>query len=160
MTQPGLLFSRFITACLLGAGLGVCYDFLHPGGKRAIHIRDGLFLPILFAFGIYLGFGVCQGDLRLVYSFGLLLGALAWHFSLGRLFRPLISRIFHIVFLPLKKFFQFLSGFWKKTIAIAKKWSTINIMGIMSKERQRRKSSWRKRSDPTSASHFAPAHRQ
>ncbi len=132
MTTPALLFSRFLTACLLGVGLGVLYDLLSCLPRALRHLWDGLFIIGLFAFGIYLGFGVCGGDLRPVYSAGLFIGAAAWHYSLGRWFRQLIlgifrviARLISIIFKPFEKIYAIISLFFKKTFALRKKSSTI-----------------------------------
>ena len=128
MTAPALLFSRFLTAGLLGAGLGVVYDLLACLPRALRHIGDGIFVIALFVCGIYLGFAVCGGDLRPVYSAGLLIGVIGWHYSLGRLLRPLILRLFRllgqafsIIFRPFKKIIEFISHFFKKTFAFVKK---------------------------------------
>lgn len=132
MTPPALLFSRFLTACLLGVGLGIFYDLLSCLPKALRHLGDGIFVIGLFAFGIYLGFGVCGGDLRPIYSAGLFIGAIGWHYSLGRLFRRLIlaffrilAHLFSLIFKPFEKIFSIILLFFKKTFAIIKKSSTI-----------------------------------
>ena len=111
---PALLFSRFLTAGLLGIGLGFFYDFLTALPKKLIHLADLLFVLLLFAFGIYLGFGICEGDLRPTYSIGLFMGAGIWHFSVGRRLRPLffalfryIGRVFSFFWTPFQKIFAF-----------------------------------------------------
>ena len=98
MMPPELLFSRFLTACLLGVGLGFLYDFLTALPRRIIHIADGIFILALFACGIYFGFGICSGDLRPVYSFGFLIGASVWHYTAGKYLRALFSSIFTHIF--------------------------------------------------------------
>ncbi len=132
MTPPALLFSRFLTACLLGVGLGLIYDFLTALPRKCIHLADGVFVLMLFAFGIYLGFGVCDGDLRPTYSIGLFAGAAIWHFSVGKRlqflfssFFRLIGRLFSCFWMPFKKIFAIICLFSKKTFAYIKKWSTI-----------------------------------
>ena len=128
MTPPALLFSRFLIACLMGTMLGLLYDFLSAFPRPLRHISDGLFLLALFAFGIQLGFGVCEGDLRPAYSAGLFAGFLLWRGTLGRLLRPLIflvaryirgvfSRIWGIC----RKMSKNISVFCKKLFAIVKK---------------------------------------
>ena len=128
MSTTTLLFSRFLIACLLGAGLGIIYDFFACLPRTLRHIGDGFFVIALFVCGIYLGFAVCQGDLRPVYSAGLLLGVVGWYYSLGRLLRPLFFRLcrllgqaFSIIFRPFKKIFGLFPLFFKKTFALLKK---------------------------------------
>ncbi len=132
MSTTTLLFSQFLIACLLGAGLGVVYDLLACLPRTLRHIGDGFFVIVLFVCGIYLGFAVCRGDLRPVYSAGLLLGVVGWHYSLGRLLRPFILRLFRllannfcIVFKPFKKIFGFIPLFIKKHLHYLKNESTI-----------------------------------
>ena len=132
MTPPALLFSRFLTACLLGVGLGILYDLLLCLPRALRHLADALFITGLFAFGIYLGFGVCGGDLRPVYSVGLFIGAMGWHYSLGKFLRRLVLAVFRvlahffsIIFKPFEKMFSIISLFSKKTFALRKKSSTI-----------------------------------
>lgn len=128
MSSPTIVFSQFLTACLLGVGLGVFYDLTASLPRVLRHLGDGIFILGLFACGIYLGFGVCDGDLRPIYSFGLLLGVLCWHYTLGRVVRFLFSKLFRSIFSFfsgifhfLKKIFRFLSLFFKKTFAIREK---------------------------------------
>ncbi len=128
MTPPALLFSRFLTACLLGAGLGLLYDLLASLPRLLRHLGDGIFVVGLFACGIYLGFAVCGGDLRLSYSAGLFVGAVLWHCSLGYLLRPLFSHIFtglgRIISFFYRIFEKIITVIWlffKKTFALKTK---------------------------------------
>ena len=132
MNTTALLFSRFVIACLLGVGLGTIYDLLSCLPRALRHIGDGLFVVALFICGIYLGFAVCQGDLRPVYSAGLLLGVIGWHYSFGKLLRPLILRLFRLwanifskIFKTFKKIFCFIPFFIKKHLHYLKNESTI-----------------------------------
>lgn len=121
MTPPALLFSRFLMACLLGVGLGFCYSFLTSLPRKLIHLADSVFILLLFAFGIYLGFGICHGDLRPVYSIGLLVSAAGWHFSVGKHLQSLFSsffrclgQLFSFFCIPFKKIIAFILLFSKK----------------------------------------------
>ena len=49
MTPPVLLFSRFLSACLLGGGLGIFYDLFTPLPRIVRHFTDALFVFALFA---------------------------------------------------------------------------------------------------------------
>ncbi len=128
MTPPALLFFRFLIACLLGGGLGIFYDLLTPFPRCLRPLTDSLFVIGLFACGIYLGFGICEGDLRISYSAGLFAGFLLWRNTLGRLLRPLLALVFRFVagiFFHIwtfcKKISKNISVFCKKTFAIVKK---------------------------------------
>ena len=113
MTHPAISAQQLLTALLLGLGLGLCYGFLRPLYRIGNWLRDLLFLPCILSFWVYLGFGICGGDLRLGYFTALAAGALLWECTIGRLLRPLFfgfwGGIFHIfTFLShcLKKFFK------------------------------------------------------
>lgn len=128
MTPPALLFSRFLIACLLGGGLGIFYDILTPFPRFLRPLTDGFFIIGLFVCGIYLGFGICEGDLRPAYSTGLFVGFLIWRNTFGRLLRPLLSLIFGFLSCIFGKFWMVcrkisknIFGFCKKTFAIVKK---------------------------------------
>ena len=128
MTPPALLFSRFLIACLLGSGLGIFYDLLTGFPRCLRHVCDGIFVLALFACGLYLGFAICEGDLRLSYSAGLFVGFLLWHSTLGRLLRTVISGISRFlkgIFYQLgaicEKIAKNISVFCKKTFALVKK---------------------------------------
>lgn len=86
MSTPAQALLCLGWSCLFGAGLGMVYGFLRPVRPRAL--ADVLFLICLGWAGIYLGFGICQGDLRLGYAAGLLVGGVAWDLTMGRLLRP------------------------------------------------------------------------
>ena len=128
MTPPSLLFSRFLIACLMGGALGLCCDILGILPRVLRHLWDGVFVVFLFACGIQLGFGVCEGDLRPAYSTGLLVGFFIWQHTLGRLLRPLFSRfsrccqdVFAKIWAICKKMMKNISVICKKLFAIVKK---------------------------------------
>ena len=128
MTAPGAAAGRFLSACLLGVGLGVVYAFLRPPRQKHPHLSDTLFLLALFPAWIYLGFGICGGDLRLGYTAGLFLGTWAGAATLGRLLQPLFCFLWKILTFPLhllKKFFKKMKKIAKKLLASGKKWFTM-----------------------------------
>lgn len=113
MTAPILALQRFAIAVALGAALGVYYGFLRPLRPRHTTLSDLLFLPAAFWVWLYLGFAVCQGDLRLSYSAGLLCGGFLWELTVGRLLRPvfagfwrLLRGIWAFFTRPIKNFFK------------------------------------------------------
>ena len=112
MTAPALFLQRYLAACALGVGLGVWYGFLRPVRPRTL--GDLLFLPILFWAWLYLSFGICKGDLRLGYCSGLLVGGLAWEWTVGRWLRPIFSGFW---------------GFWQKIFI--KLWKNIIIFSAV-----------------------------
>jgi hypothetical protein len=128
MTPPGIAAERFLIALLLGCPLGFWYGFLRPLGGRNSLIRDSLFILAAAAFWVVLGFGVCQGDLRIVYLFGLLAGSLIWDLTMGVILKPIfagfwkyLDGLFDLFLWPMKKILHFL----KILFASVKKWVTI-----------------------------------
>jgi hypothetical protein len=88
MNGPAEDARRFLLGCLLGAGLGFVYGFLRPPRKKHPHLSDLCFSVAAVWAWLQLSFGVCDGDLRLWYTAGLGLGAVAWEVTFGRLLRP------------------------------------------------------------------------
>ena len=128
MTAPEEAARRFLWACLLGLPLGAAYDFLRPLRPKFTAVSDGLFLLAAGWAWLYLGFGICRGDLRLGYSAGLLAGGLVWEGTAGVVFRPvsasfwkLVEGILQKMALPIKK----ISKFLKILFASGEKWVTI-----------------------------------
>lgn len=113
MNPPLLDIQRFGCACLLGLGLGILYGALHPLRRHHRHIADALFSAGLFYAWLYLSFAVCRGDLRLAYACGLPLGCISEERTLGRLLRPVYSKIWSI----LAHFLSLIFLFFKKIFA-------------------------------------------
>ena len=66
---------------LLGGGLGLIYGFLRFFRPR--WFADLLFIIALFQVWLYLGFGLCGGDLRMGYTLSLCGGIVLWECSFG-----------------------------------------------------------------------------
>ena len=94
---PETAFFRLVASLLLGAALGLLYGFLRPLGRRHRHLADGLVVLGAWWAYIYLGFGLCAGDLRLGYVWGLLAGAVVWEATAGRWLQPVFSGIWQIL---------------------------------------------------------------
>ena len=88
MTAPALAAHRFLCCCLLGAALGVYYEFLRPLRPRHTFAADVLFLSGGAWVWLLMSFRVCRGDLRLGYSAGLLAGGIVWDLVFGGLIAP------------------------------------------------------------------------
>ena len=132
MTAPAVAALRFALACALGLGLGVVYSFLRPLRPRFTPLSDGLFVLSLLAAWVYLGFGICGGDLRLGYTAGLFVGVCLWEWTAGRRLSPLFSRFWRFLGLllrgitaPIRVIFRFFSKFTKIVFAYRKKSGTI-----------------------------------
>ena len=100
MTAPAIAAIRFCLAGAVGAGLGLFYGFLRPLRRKGNTLPDLIFVIAAFLGWVYVGFGICGGDLRTAWFFGMILGGLCFEATLGRLLRPV--------------FF----GFWKAMAAI------------------------------------------
>ena len=132
MTAPYLAAQRFAIACLLGCALGAYYGFLRPLRPKWTTLSDILFLLGGFWVWIYLGFGICGGDLRMGYTAGLFLGGIVFERTVGRWLRSLfrtfwdvIGKILGFFLLPVKKFFKIIADFTKFLFATGKKWGTM-----------------------------------
>ena len=141
MTAPALAAHRFVCCCLLGAALGVYYEFLRPLRPRYTLAADALFLTGCVWVWLIMSFRVCRGDLRLGYSAGLLAGGIVWDLAFSSLIAPIFSGFWKFVrailgfaLLPAKKF----SEFAKILFASAKKWVTIKWNHRREKRRKRR----------------------
>lgn len=119
MTDPVLDARRFGIACLLGLGLGLYYGFLRPLRPRHTGLSDLLFLPALFYGWLYLSFGICDGDIRLSYSMGLLVGAVVFQWTAGRWLRTIFQGFWRVIGKIYRQIFNFLKNFLKKTQKIA-----------------------------------------
>ena len=97
VNAPLLAAQRFGIACLLGCGLGLYYGILRPLRPKWTGLSDVLFLLGGFWVWIYLGFGVCQGDLRMGYTAGLFLGGIIWESTAGRWLRPVFQHFWKII---------------------------------------------------------------
>ena len=121
---------HLLQGLLLGGGLGLFYGFLRPFRPR--WLGDLAFVAALFWAWIYLGYGLCGGDLRMGYSLSLLVGIVLWECSFGRFLRPVfssfwkwISRAFRTIWLPFKKLYKKMGDFINFLFARSKKWVTI-----------------------------------
>lgn len=118
MTAPALAAHRFLCCCLLGAALGVYYEFLRPLRPRHTFAADVLFLSGGAWVWLLMSFRVCRGDLRLGYSVGLLAGGIVWDLVFGGLIAPVFSGFWKFVrsllgfaLIPAKKNFKICKNF-------------------------------------------------
>ena len=96
MTPPEAAAGRFAAAWILGVGLGILYAFLGPPRRHCLHLTDAVFLSAMAVAWIYLGFGICGGDLRLGYTAGLFGGTILGALSLGKLLQPIFCLFWKI----------------------------------------------------------------
>ena len=115
---------------LLGGGLGLFYGFLRFFKPR--WLADLFFIIGLFWTWIYLGFGICGGDLRLAYTLSLVLGCILWECSFGKLLRPVFSAFWQGIHRLFFRIWQLFKNILKKAwifknflFARSKKWVTI-----------------------------------
>jgi hypothetical protein len=122
---PAIAAGRFAAAWLMGLGLGFFFDFFRPIARKAPLLADLLFAPILLFAWVYLSFGICRGDIRPGITLGLLLGAVCFCCTLGRLLRPVFDRFFRLIFLPFEKIFKKIGKIAKNMFASGKKSATM-----------------------------------
>ncbi len=127
MTPPALSAARAAMGCLMGMGLGVIYSFLRPLRPRWTGLADLLFLAAFGAAWVYLGFGICGGDLRFGYSASLPVGILLWELTAGRVLRrvffgfwQIVRKILELLTRPAAKIFQKIASFGKKGLHLRK----------------------------------------
>jgi len=132
MNPPAAAARRLLAALGLGLLLGLIYGFLRPLRRKGNTLGDLLFLLCAGAVWVQLGFGICQGDLRLGYFAGLPMGAVLWEKTVGKLLRPvffqfwrILERVFGFPWRVMKKILRKCRKFAKNVFASAKKWSTI-----------------------------------
>jgi hypothetical protein len=132
MTATAAAAARFCMAGIVGAGLGLFYGLLRPARRKITWLPDLIFVIATFLGWIYVGFGICLGDLRPAYLGGMALGGILWECTAGRLLRPLffgfwngISQLLKWALRPGKIFLKFVGKIWKKLFAKWKKWVTI-----------------------------------
>lgn len=115
MTRPGTGAAALAAALVLGACLGLWYALLGILRLRWKNLADGLFVAGLFAAWVYLGFGICGGDLRFFQSLGLLLGAGAFQLTVGRPLTGVLTGAFHRIRQKFSGRIELISHFFKKT---------------------------------------------
>ena len=98
MISPAQAAIRFGWALVLGGALGAVYGFLRPLRRRRSWPADLVFAFILWGTWIYLCFGICRGDIRMAYTFGLAAGCFLWEQTAGKLLRPVFRRFWERIF--------------------------------------------------------------
>lgn len=173
MTAPGLAAARFAMSLGMGAGLGLLYGFLRPLRPKLTHLTDAVFVLCAFLGWVQLGFGLCGGELRFGYWVGMLLGAVVFDVTAGRLLRPLFFRFWGIIwqilsFLlrPIGKIFDFFKKFCKKVLAFPKKgiimgWNICRRNGGAAHGKQKKKKSQggSAKEQPSASRHDSGCHR-
>lgn len=112
MIGPALAARQLVAALLLGAAAGMGYGFLRPARPR--WLADFLFGILLGGIWVYLGFGVCGGDLRFLHTAVLLMGAVGFHFLFGRWLIPVYSAFWQGIFRGFCAIFRFFRKIFKK----------------------------------------------
>lgn len=115
MTAPAVSARHLACSLLLGAALGVYYEFLRPLRPRHTRMADGLYLLGAVWAWLFLSFRVCRGDLRLGYTAGLAVGAAVWEWAFGPGLRPVFSGFWKMIRTILGAFFFPVKKFWKFT---------------------------------------------
>ena len=119
--NPGLVWNRLAGCFLAGVLLGPAADLF-----RSLHRR----LPVLtqlvigtefFLCWLWLGFGLCRGDLRIGYLLGTAAGFCFWEWYFGTCTGAFFGKLWHAAAIPLKfclKFFHKIENSlfarWKK----------------------------------------------
>ena len=142
MTPPAVAAQQLLIGCLLGCAGGLWLGFLRP--LRPRWLFDLFFLWGLFRLWLYLGFAVCDGNLRLSHTIALVGCVFLWEQTAGRLLHPLFSgfwrivrRIFRFCLFPLVQILKKICIFAKKIFAKGKKWGTIKWKNYLPQKRRK-----------------------
>ena len=120
--------ARMGYARLLGACLGVFWDFLRLPAKHRRNLADGLFLLGAAWALCVLNFGVCGGDPRLACALGMLPGFCLEQAALTKPLSPVFYGFWSILARIRRPFLTFrkkIFKFAKNVFASAGKWVTI-----------------------------------
>ena len=123
--SPGLVWNRLAGCFLAGILLGPAVDLFRPVHRRLPVLTQLLMAAEFFACWLWLGFGLCRGDLRLGYFSSAALGFYLWERCFGTCTAAFFAIFWHAAAIPPKfclKIFQKISNF---LFARWKKWSTI-----------------------------------
>lgn len=102
---------RFLSSCLLGAGLGFLYDGfrllrLFWKNRAAVFVEDLFFSGICTLLTLWFLVEQCSGRVRAYALFGELLGFLVYHFTVGELVIRLLRGIVAVVKWVLRGIFR------------------------------------------------------
>jgi hypothetical protein len=97
MNRPAQEAYWLLLYFLAGGALGIFYGFLRPLRCRRSWPADLLFVTATSFAWVYLGFGVCGGDLRIGCLAGLFLGIFLLDRWPGRWLRPLFFGFWRLV---------------------------------------------------------------
>lgn len=112
MITPALEFFRFGISLLAGLAAGIFYLFLTPLRPKHTVLADLLFFMGEGYLWLWVGFSVCDGDLRIAWLLGIGMGAICSRRAFRRLLLPVfvlfwrgvacltrpIQKIIHIFF--------------------------------------------------------------
>jgi hypothetical protein len=132
MIGPETAARWLLWALGIGAILGLFYGFLRPAPFRLRHFWDLLFVLAAFYGWLYLGFGICGGDLRFGCTAALAVGGILFDNTVGRLLRPVfcgfwgvIGKTFRLLRKCIKYFFKKVQKIVNFLLASGKKWFRI-----------------------------------
>ena len=137
MIGPDTAARWLLWALAIGSGLGLVYGFLRPAPQKLRPLWDLIFVCAAFYGWLYLGFGICGGDLRFGCTAAMAVGGIVFDCTGERLLQPIFRHFWRTV----GKFFLFLQRytkiFFKKVQKIAifllasgRKWFKITFIYI------------------------------
>lgn len=121
MTPPAAAGRCLLIAILLGFLPGLLHSFLRPVRVRHKHLADLLSIAALIYCWIYVGFGVCGGDLRMGYLVGMLGGWALCICTVGKWLQSLFSLFFRFwgwLFSGLHQIIRKFFLFFKKNVKV------------------------------------------
>lgn len=124
MMRPGIELTRFFLSLCTGGVLGICYEFLRPLRPRHTLTADLLFILAASYGWLYIGFAVCDGDLRIAYYTGMIAGILLLIPPSHRLLSPIFRGFWNlcgVLLTPAEKILRKTRNFKKIFVASGKK---------------------------------------
>lgn len=121
MTAPLDAGRCLLSAFALGFLPGLLHSFLQPLRRKHKHIADLFSVIALLWCWVYVGFGVCGGDLRMGYLGGMMAGFTLCIYTLGRWLQWLFHWFYAGIHRLLRNILAFFRKIRKVLFAIKKK---------------------------------------
>lgn len=105
--SPGLVWHRLLGCILAGMLVGPAACALRPLHRIRPVLTELLTSLAVGVCWLWTSFGLCRGDLRMGYFFGMIAGWLLWEWLFGTAATAVFRRFWHIAAFPLRIFLNF-----------------------------------------------------
>ena len=100
--NPGLVWNRLALCFLAGVLLGPAADLFRPLHRRFPVLTQLMIGTEFFLCWLWLGFGLCRGDLRIGYLLGTAAGFFVWEWSFSTCTEAFFGKLWHAAAIPMK----------------------------------------------------------